>query len=161
MRSIRLVLIPALVVGLAAIGAVAAFADSGTTQLSVTVPSSISMIGPAATYTASIPAGTTGNIDTPVTISTNNSSGYSLTIAAVGANFHSAVGGYDFGIDADTLGLGATPVGPLTQAGTVVKNSTGMAAGDVIAVRQSIAVPGNQPGGVYSVTETFTAIANP
>lgn len=151
------------------VGAVVASADSSSqgTQLNVTVPSSISMTGLAATYAATIPAGTSANIDTgPVTIATNANGGYTLKVAAAVQNFQGANPADQLDISFDTLSAcnasfaSCVGAGALTTAGTTVKVTSAPTAGDVIGVRQSINVPSSVPADVYTLSETYTATAN-
>ena len=170
MTRLRAFFVPLLVVVFGIVGAVAASAGSASqgTQIDVTVPSSISMTGLAASYSITIPSGTTGVLNTGlVTIITNNGNGYTLKVAASGQNFVGANPVDMLDISFDTLAAcdasftTCVSVGALTTAGTTVKTTSVPTAGDVIGVRQSINVPGSVSADTYAVTETFTATANP
>lgn len=153
----RFIFVPIVIAALAALGAVGALADN--TAVNVTVPSTISMTGLAATYAVNIPAGTVGNVDAALTITTNNASGYKLTVTAVDASFIAATDIMPLTVDA--LSIGGTPLGVIALAGTAVRTTAAPTAGDVFTVRQAISVPAAQTSGVYTLNETFVAVANP
>lgn len=156
----RFIFVPIVIAALAAFGAVGAMA--GGTAVNVTVPSSISMTGLNATYAATIPAGTSADIDAALTITTNNYSGYTLTVAAVDPSFNNGVAP-TMPLSVDVLSIGATfaPIAAIAQAGVIVKATGVPTAGDSFTVRQSISVPAGQTSGLYTLNETFVAVANP
>lgn len=159
------------IVGILAVGVSSALAASSSqsTTLNLTVPTSISLTGLAASYSSAAPAGVTTNLDTgPVTVITNNTTGYTLKVAAGAANFVGVNPANVIPIGDDMVStcdgtFSSCAGGPpaLTTTGTTVKTTSGPTSGDVIGIRHGIAVPGSSAADTYSLSVTYTATANP
>ena len=158
--------------GILAIGVVSVLAASSgqSTTLNVTVPTSISLTGLAASYSLTAPAGINTSVVTgPITISTNNSTGYTLKVAAGAANFVGTINPANVmpaSADAvaycpSTDGTGCTPSQPLTTGGITVHSTTAPTTGDIFTVSHVFVVPGDQPADTYTGTVTYTATSNP
>lgn len=155
-----------LVAGILAVGLVSVAAQSSSqgTTLNLTVQSTISMTGLAASYSAPAPAGVVTFVNTgPITVATNDPLGYSLLISASSANFSS--GPNSFALN-DTIQICDVNVqncvaGPqISTTPQVVFSTAAATGGDVHDVTHGIMVPDTAPGGVYSDSFTYTATAN-
>lgn len=161
-----LMVVGILVVGLATVSAQAS--SSSSTTLNLSVGSTVSMTGLAATYNVTAPAGVVTNVDTgPMTIATNDSLGYTLLISATGANFVGLTPSNTIPITDDALWVcfGASfgscgPGGTASTTPTAVFGTTAASAGDIIGIRHAISVPATQPADTYSDSFTYTAQAN-
>jgi len=150
------------------LASVSAGSSQENTTLTLTVGSSISMTGLAATYSATAPAGATTEIDTgPVTIATNNATGYNLALVAAAANFVGSNPAHTMPVGDDSISACSST---FTSCGTAVALSTGLnvikttaaaTAGDVVGVKNMVAVPGAQIADTYTLGVSYIATTNP
>ncbi|MFI5284132.1 MAG: hypothetical protein ACHQ0J_13530 [Candidatus Dormibacterales bacterium] len=148
-----------LVVAAFAVASISASASStsSSTNLNVSVPSTITMTGIAASYTASIPAGTTfDEMVGPAVITTNNATGYSLTVAS---NGDFVAGSHSFPAANDQVSAGGGTPGSLSTTPFLIAQS-GAAGTDTLPLHNSITVPPTQPGATYTLVETYVASTN-
>jgi hypothetical protein len=138
---------------------VSAASTSSSTNLSLNVPSTITMTGIAASYSASIPAGTSFDVvEGPAVIMTNNPTGYSLTVQADGA-FTAGSNSISSTIDSVSAGSGA-PVG-LRAASARQIALTSAPSTDTWTLHNLISVPGTAVPATYTLVETYVATTNP
>jgi len=167
MRFLKTILGASLVgIGLL-VASMTAFAATSTTTLSLTIPTSITLSGVAASYSGTGPAGVATVITNgPLTIQTNSSLGYTFTVTP-STNVFTA-GTLTFPVQQDvvstTCPTGATcsAAGGLVPTGQqLVKTSTATSAtGDAITVTHTITPPAGQAPGTYSVGLSYVATAN-
>jgi hypothetical protein len=163
-----------LVAGVLIVGAGSALAApaTATTQVSLTIPSTISMSGLAAAYNnPNGAAGVANDVRTgPLTINTNNPTGYNLVLTAAGANFTGLRPGNTFGIGADSVSVWDAaftaingPAFALSTTGSTIMNTTvaTAAGGDTFGVKHIVAPAANTIPDTYSVNVTYTASVNP
>jgi len=167
MRFVRPIIGAAFAAGALALGIVGASAasTSSTTTLSLTVPTTITMSGLNASYSATIPAGTSAAITTgPLSIATNNTAGFTLNVKAGSTAFLGASA--SFPNNADHLSLDACPVSAACAGGDFNNTqgtdlvNTHNAAAVTVSVIHTITVTPTQAGDIYVNTAIYTATAN-
>jgi len=168
MRTIKSVIGVGLVVAAALfMGVTAAVAStSSTTTLTANVPSTLSLSGLAASYSAIAPSGVTTPICTgPLTGTTNSANGYTLTLSWNNANFISP-GGQSFSITEDMATRADTSC---NNPGALANNhgnantptpifDTTTPGVDQFDIVHFISVPAAQPAGAYAVGVTYTVV---
>jgi hypothetical protein len=169
MKAIRLLIGTAILATGLAVGATQAFAASASTQLSFTIPVTLSMSGFQASYAGQGPAGSTTPVDmTGISVSTNNPTGYSLTVASTTASFQGS-GTHSFASTNDDVHIiqdAGCPSGDTCLAGAALstgatpiltRSTATTGAGDSFGIRNQITPPASSAPDTYSITEQFVA----
>lgn len=170
-------------VGLAAAGALSLAAVAGvsttswadspvTATATVAQATSLTGVNPVVTFPSTVPGGTaTVTGAETYTVSTNDNSGYSLSVLADGTcsanrSFCDGAGDKiplhgDFTITETGAHPGAVDLGG-TGAGSTgdIAQTTGMAAGDNYSENWALTIPSGQPAGNYTETFTYAAVGN-
>jgi hypothetical protein len=146
--------------GAAALGSSPAFAAGSPVAITATVNQTISMTGPPATLALSGNPGTTATGNVAYTVTTNDASGYTVTVTPSAAYF--ANGGNSIPNSA----MGYVPNGgsqinfsnstPITA---VNKSTVSGASGDAYTDTFSLAIPANAAAGAYTESFTYLAVA--
>jgi hypothetical protein len=140
---------------------------SGTTTENLTIPVAVTLSGLAASYSATGPGGSATVIaNGPLTIQTNNATGYTLNVKATASTFAGGASG-SFPINLDTVSIAACvgsnlcQTGPLALTDFLLMRNTSATAGDTFTVNHSVTPPATQAPGTYSASVMYTASANP
>jgi hypothetical protein len=170
MRFLKTILATTFAVTALAIGAVAVSAaeSSQNTTLTFTIPTFITMTGLATSYSGTGPAGSQSTIATgPLTITTNNPTGYTLKLGAASAVFQGAGSvNNHFPVGDDMLSASPCPAGavcssaPLSDVSQTTVVHTTAASSDTFAVNHGITPPATQTADSYSVSVNYDALTN-
>jgi hypothetical protein len=170
MRTIKSFLAVALVAAGAlfiGVSAASAATTSSSTTLTANVPSTLSLSGLAASYSAVAPSGLMTPICTgPLTVTTNNPGGYTLTLTWANANFVSGANSFSIRKDMSTRAdTSCANPGTLADNFGIANNpvpifSTVAPGSDTFDIVHQITVPAGQPAGAYAVNVTYTVTDN-
>jgi hypothetical protein len=162
-RFLKTIVVSGLVAAGLAVASISAFgATSQTASFAVTVPTTLSITGLAASYSASGAAGTTVTmLAGPLTITTNSS---------VFAGTGTGTGSNSIALSADTLSVSGTCPAAATCSSaalgatgvTVFSRPAGAVQTDTFSVLNSVAIPATQAPDVYTAAGvTYTAQLGP
>lgn len=166
-------------VAVAALPTAGVFAEAANTTINATIGSTITITTSGTVAINDVqPAGDAKTGDVTVTVTTNNSSGYNLTIKDADTNLNlvsdtnniaAHSGSHDtptaFAAGASVWGyrLASYPAGQyagITAAEVELKTTSAPAASDVTTVTFGVQASGSQPSGEYTGIVTYTAVVN-